>query len=45
MEFTIVLISVIAMPLLMGYIRGYEGVDPNTPEGKVYYAKGEEINV
>ena len=45
MEFAIVLLSVIVMPLLMGYFRGYGSVDPNTPEGKIYYVKGEETNV
>ena len=45
MELTTVLVSVIVMPLLMGYIRGYGSVDPNTPEGKVYCARGEETNV
>ena len=45
MELATVLVSVIVMPLLMGYIRGYGSVGPNTPEGKVYYAKGEQTNV
>lgn len=40
MTFTVLILTVM-MPLLFGYLYGFRHVDPNTAEGKLYYAKGE----
>ena len=42
MEILIAIFGIVVMPLLMGYIYGGRLLDPNTAEGKRYYA-GKEI--
>lgn len=37
MELLQIAIGVIVFPLIMGYMIGKKHVDPNTPEGAVYY--------
>lgn len=35
--FIVLLVSVVIIPLTVGYFYGKSNVDPNTPEGVAYY--------
>lgn len=36
----LIALSCIAFPLAIGWLYGRKDIDPNTPEGRRYYAKG-----
>jgi len=40
MEYATLLLTVI-VPLIVGYFYGGHNIDPNSEEGKLYYANGE----
>jgi len=33
----VVVFTTVALPIAVGYYHGKNNVDPNTPEGKIYY--------
>lgn len=37
----LVLLAIPVVSLMAGYIYGKDDINPNTPEGKIYYSKGE----
>jgi len=38
---TTAILSIIALPFIIGYAYGFRLIDPNTYKGKVYYASME----
>ena len=37
-DFALILLVVVALPWLIGWLHGRNDVDPNTPDGRKYYA-------
>ena len=37
MSYVVSIILTVVVPLFFGYIVGRNHIDPNTPEGKIYY--------
>jgi len=37
MEIFVVVFTAVALPIVVGYYRGENNADPNTPESKIYY--------